>query len=313
MPTIFGDLAAYWRDYDRLSRFWVERYPSHVRAQSYEALLAEPEAEIRALLDFCGLPFDESCLRFHEAKRGVRTVSSGQVRQPLRRDTARAPALRRPARAAARRAGGGAMSDAASCARHRRQRRHRRRDRAARSRPTAFTCTCTRMRRAIARRLSSMRSARAGGSADAVAFDLVDGDATRAVVEALLADGPIHALVHNAGIHDDAPLAGMREEQWRRVHRHFAARLLPRRRSRCCCRWRACAAGRIVAISSVAAVLGNRGQVNYAAAKSALHGATKSLAREMAFARHHGECRRARRDRGSALGSARSTTRRSRR
>lgn len=122
--------------------------------------------------------------------------------------------------------------------------------------------------------------AASGGSADAIAFDLVDGDATRAAVEALLADGPIHALVHNAGIHDDAPLAGMREEQWRRVidislHGFFHVvqpLLLPMARVRF---------GRIVAISSVAAVLGNRGQVNYAAAKSALHGATKSLAREM--------------------------------
>ncbi len=85
------ELAAYWHDYERLSRFWAERYPAHVRAQSYEALLDDPETEIRALLDFAGLPFDESCLRFHEAKRGVRTVSSGQVRQPLRRDTARGP------------------------------------------------------------------------------------------------------------------------------------------------------------------------------------------------------------------------------
>jgi tetratricopeptide (TPR) repeat protein len=85
-----GDLAAYWRDYDRLCRFWVERYPASVRSQSYEDLLAEPEREIRALLAFCGLTFEETCLRFHEAKRGVRTVSSGQVRQPLRRDTARA-------------------------------------------------------------------------------------------------------------------------------------------------------------------------------------------------------------------------------
>ena len=120
-----------------------------------------------------------------------------------------------------------------------------------------------------------------GGSADAVAFDLVDGDATRAAVEALLADGPIHTLVHNAGIHDDAPLAGMREEQWYRVidvslHGFFHAvqpLLLPMARTR----W-----GRVVSVSSVAAVLGNRGQANYAAAKSALHGATKSLAREMA-------------------------------
>jgi 3-oxoacyl-[acyl-carrier protein] reductase len=122
--------------------------------------------------------------------------------------------------------------------------------------------------------------ARAGGSADALAFDLVDGDATRAAVEALLANGPIHALVHNAGIHDDAPLAGMREEQWSRVidislngfFHVVQPLLLPMARVR---------AGRIVSVSSVAAMLGNRGQVNYAAAKSALHGATKSLAREM--------------------------------
>ena len=101
------------------------------------------------------------------------------------------------------------------------------------------------------------------------------------LVASLLADGPIHALVHNAGVHDDAPLAGMREEQWRRVidislngfFHVVQPLLLPMARVR---------AGRIVSISSVAAVLGNRGQVNYAAAKSALHGATKSLAREMA-------------------------------
>ena len=120
----------------------------------------------------------------------------------------------------------------------------------------------------------------AGGFADAVAFDLVDGAATRAALDKLLEAGPIHALVHNAGVHDDAPLAGMREEQWRRVidvslngfFHVCQPLLLPMARER----W-----GRIVAVSSVAAVLGNRGQVNYAAAKSALHGATKSLAREM--------------------------------
>jgi 3-oxoacyl-[acyl-carrier protein] reductase len=122
---------------------------------------------------------------------------------------------------------------------------------------------------------------RAGGSADAIAFDLAEGDETRRAIDGLLAEGPIHALVHNAGIHDDAPMAGMREEQWRRVidvslNGFFHATqplLLPMARMR----W-----GRIVALSSIAAVLGNRGQVNYAAAKSALHGATKSLAREMA-------------------------------
>ncbi|MFS8138035.1 MAG: 3-oxoacyl-ACP reductase FabG [Thermomonas sp.] len=121
----------------------------------------------------------------------------------------------------------------------------------------------------------------AGGSAQAVAFDVADGDATRVALEALLADGPLQIVVNNAGIHDDAPMAGMTEAQWRRVidvslHGFFNVTqplLLPMARKR----W-----GRIVSISSVAAVLGNRGQTNYAAAKAALHGATRSLAREMA-------------------------------
>jgi 3-oxoacyl-[acyl-carrier protein] reductase len=120
-----------------------------------------------------------------------------------------------------------------------------------------------------------------GGSAQAVAFDVADGTATRAALDALLADGPIQVVVNNAGIHDDAPLAGMRDAQWKRVidvslHGFFHVTqplLLPMARTR----W-----GRIVSVSSVAAVLGNRGQANYAAAKAALHGATKSLAREMA-------------------------------
>lgn len=122
--------------------------------------------------------------------------------------------------------------------------------------------------------------AAAGGDAQAVAFDVADGDATRAAIEALLADGPIQALVNNAGIHDDAPMAGMSQAQWTRVidvslHGFFHVTqplLLPMARTR----W-----GRIVSVSSVAAVLGNRGQSNYAAAKAALHGASKSLAREM--------------------------------
>ena len=121
----------------------------------------------------------------------------------------------------------------------------------------------------------------AGGSAEAVAFDVADGDATHAAIELLLAAGPIQVLVNNAGIHDDAPMAGMSDAQWKRVidvclHGFFHVTqplLLPMARTR----W-----GRIVSVSSVAAVLGNRGQANYAAAKAALHGASKSLAREMA-------------------------------
>ena len=120
----------------------------------------------------------------------------------------------------------------------------------------------------------------AGSSAEAVAFDVADGEAARAAIEALLDAGPVQVLVNNAGVHDDAPMAGMSDAQWKRVvdvslHGFFHVTqplLLPMARTR----W-----GRIVSISSVAAVLGNRGQANYAAAKAALHGASKSLAREM--------------------------------
>ncbi|HMM66422.1 MAG TPA: 3-oxoacyl-ACP reductase FabG [Dokdonella sp.] len=123
--------------------------------------------------------------------------------------------------------------------------------------------------------------AAAGGKASAIAFDVADGAAARAAIESLLADGPIPIVVNNAGIHDDAPMAGMSEVQWRRVidvslHGFFNVTqplLLPMARTRF---------GRIVSVSSVAAVMGNRGQTNYAAAKAALHGASKSLAREMA-------------------------------
>ena len=122
---------------------------------------------------------------------------------------------------------------------------------------------------------------RDGGSAEAIAFDVADGESTRTAIDSLLEGGPIQVVVNNAGIHDDAPMAGMGDAQWKRVidvslHGFFHVTqplLLPMARTR----W-----GRIVSVSSVAAVLGNRGQANYAAAKSALHGASKSLAREMA-------------------------------
>lgn len=134
---------------------------------------------------------------------------------------------------------------------------------------------------ARAEALAAEISSTAGGSAEAVAFDVADGEATRAMIEGLLGAGPIQVVVNNAGIHDDAPMAGMSAAQWKRVidvslHGFFHVTqplLLPMARTR----W-----GRIVSISSVAGVLGNRGQTNYAAAKAALHGASKSLAREMA-------------------------------
>ena len=121
----------------------------------------------------------------------------------------------------------------------------------------------------------------AGGSAAAVAFNVTDAQATEAALADVLADGAIEILINNAGIHDDAVMPGMRREQWNSVidvslNGFFNVTqplLLPMIRQR----W-----GRIINISSVAALAGNRGQVNYAAAKAGLHGATRALALELA-------------------------------
>lgn len=85
-----AELAAYWRDYDRLMRHWQSRYPGMARSQSHERLVDAPEEEVRALLDFCGLSFEPACLEFHRTQRAVHTLSAAQVREPLRTDTARA-------------------------------------------------------------------------------------------------------------------------------------------------------------------------------------------------------------------------------
>ena len=121
----------------------------------------------------------------------------------------------------------------------------------------------------------------AGGSAEAVAFDLTDGAACAAALAGLLEGGPVQAVVHNAGTHDDAPMAGMSARQWHSVVNvslngffHLVQPLLlPMIGTR---------SGRIVAISSVSGIMGNRGQANYAAAKAGLHGAVKSLSMECA-------------------------------
>ena len=120
----------------------------------------------------------------------------------------------------------------------------------------------------------------AGGSARAIAFDVADTEAARAALERLVEDEPIQVLVNNAGIHDDAPFAGMGADQWQRVidvslggfYNVTRPLVLPMLRTR----W-----GRIVSVTSVSAEIGNRGQVNYAAAKGAVHAASRSLAREL--------------------------------
>ena len=87
----FADLAAYWRDFDRAVKHWRNLHPENVYENSYENLVTAPEATIRDLLAFCDLPFESACLEFHRTERQVHTPSAMQVREPLRRDTARAP------------------------------------------------------------------------------------------------------------------------------------------------------------------------------------------------------------------------------
>lgn len=122
---------------------------------------------------------------------------------------------------------------------------------------------------------------RQGGTAEVVLFDVCDPVAVRHALLAVLESGPIQVLVNNAGIHSDGPLAGMRVTDWQNVtdvtlkgfYLVTQALLLPMLQTR----W-----GRIVNISSVSGLIGNRGQVNYSAAKAGLIGATKALAQEVA-------------------------------
>ncbi len=122
-------------------------------------------------------------------------------------------------------------------------------------------------------------AAELGGTA--VTCDITDVAATAAALVPVLEAGPVQVLVHNAGSHEDVPLAGMSEAQWRGVLdvslTGFYAALRPLILPMMGTRW-----GRVVAVSSVSALLGNRGQVNYAAAKAGLVGAVRSLSREVA-------------------------------
>jgi len=121
----------------------------------------------------------------------------------------------------------------------------------------------------------------AGGSAQAIAFDVANAEQTHSALQALLEKGAIQVLVNNAGIHDDAVMPGMKPQQWSSVIdvslNGFFNVTQPLLMPMIGKRW-----GRIINISSVAAITGNRGQTNYAAAKAGLHGATKSLALELA-------------------------------
>jgi 3-oxoacyl-[acyl-carrier protein] reductase len=131
-----------------------------------------------------------------------------------------------------------------------------------------------------ARRIAAEIGA-AGGHAEAVAFDVADRERTGVELEKMLEAGAIQVVVNNAGIHMDAVLPAMKPAQWSRVidvslngfYNVTQPLLLPMMATR----W-----GRVISMSSVAGIAGNRGQSNYAAAKAGLHGATKSLAIELA-------------------------------
>lgn len=120
-----------------------------------------------------------------------------------------------------------------------------------------------------------------GGHASVLTFDVTDASDTAQALQAVLAEDLIQVLVNNAGIHDDAVFPGMTRKQWQSVinvslHGFFNVTqplLMPMIRSR----W-----GRIVNISSLSAITGNRGQVNYSAAKGAINSATRALALEVA-------------------------------
>ncbi len=119
-----------------------------------------------------------------------------------------------------------------------------------------------------------------GGSAAAIAFDVGDSEAAAAAMATLLEEGPVQALIHNAGMHDDALLAAMDAASWRRVIdvslQGFFNVTQPLLLPMIGTRW-----GRIVSVTSLSGVIGNRGQVNYSAAKAGLHGATKALSLEV--------------------------------
>ena len=79
-------MGRYYRDYVALMAHFDAVLPGRVHRVIYEKMVENPEGEVRALLDYCGLPFEDSCLRFYENERSVRTASSEQVRQPIYRD-----------------------------------------------------------------------------------------------------------------------------------------------------------------------------------------------------------------------------------
>lgn len=140
---------------------------------------------------------------------------------------------------------------------------------------------CVRNRDALNELAGEIRAL--GASGDVLQFDIADREAARAALSSWVeSNGAPYGAVLNAGIADDAPFPGLEDEQWDRVLRTdldgfynvLKPLVLPMVQAR--------ARGRIIAVSSISGVIGNRGQTNYSAAKAGIIGAAKALAVELA-------------------------------
>lgn len=81
------ELGRYYRAYARLMEHWRHLFPRRIFELPYESVIGEPESTIRRLVEYCGLDWDEACMRFYETERPVQTASAAQVRRPLYTDS----------------------------------------------------------------------------------------------------------------------------------------------------------------------------------------------------------------------------------
>ena len=77
------DIARYYKDYVKIMEFWNSYFPGSIHTVMYEDVIENPEKEVRSMIDFLNLDFQESCLSFYKSSRPVKTASSEQVRQPI--------------------------------------------------------------------------------------------------------------------------------------------------------------------------------------------------------------------------------------
>jgi hypothetical protein len=78
-----SNIGRYYRAYLDMMDHWDRVLPGKVLCVQYEEIVADTESQVRRMLDYCGLSFEENCMRFHQTERPVRTASSEQVRQPI--------------------------------------------------------------------------------------------------------------------------------------------------------------------------------------------------------------------------------------